>query len=175
MKNVKLIVLDVDGVLTNGNIYISELGHETKSFNVKDGMGINLASHLGYKVALISGRNSASVQKRAAELKIDYVFQGIKDKIGVLEGILSELNLTFNEVCYMGDDLNDLPIIKKAGVSYAPQDAHHFVKNHVDTVTSLGGGKGAVREMIDDLLKEKYSQSEIIELFEYKDLKKITQ
>src|SRR6478752_9976985 len=110
MKNIKLIVLDVDGVLTDGSLYIGSNEVEYKQFNTQDGMGITLAYYAGLKTAIITGRKSEAVAKRAKELKINYVYQGISNKLEVLSELLIELGLTVDEICYMGDDINDLPI-----------------------------------------------------------------
>ncbi|MEQ2467386.1 KdsC family phosphatase [Niallia hominis] len=151
---IKLIVLDVDGVLTDGRLYIGS-----------DGTGISLAKQVGIKTAIITGRKSEAVRKRAEELKFDYVFEGIHDKLITLQKIIDEIGIGFEEVCYMGDDLNDIPILTKVGWPCAPKNAIDFVKNQVAFVAESNGGDGAVREMIDSLLLQKYSQEEIVQLF----------
>ncbi|MEK4566282.1 HAD-IIIA family hydrolase [Alkalihalobacillus sp. FSL R5-0424] len=161
-KTIKLIVLDVDGVLTDGKLYIGSNGVEYKPFHTKDGMGISLAHYTGIKTVIITGRKSEAVTKRAKELKISYVFQGIHDKLPVLEGMMKELEINFDEVCYMGDDINDLPIMRKVGYAVAPNNAVRIVKELAHSVTSLPGGEGAVREMIDDLLVKEYNYSSLI-------------
>lgn len=152
-NDIKLIVLDVDGVLTDGKIGIGSDGTEMKSFHVKDGMGISLAKYTGIKIALISGRSSEAVSIRAKELKIDFVFQGISDKKPVLDELLANLGTDFSHVCSIGDDINDLPILLSSALSFAPEDAVEYVKNNVSYVTSVRGGNGAVREMMDFILK----------------------
>ncbi|WP_064213594.1 KdsC family phosphatase [Geobacillus stearothermophilus] len=164
-KNIKLIVLDVDGVLTDGSLYIGSNEEEYKKFNTQDGMGISLAHYAGLKTAIISGRNSKAVTKRAKELKINYVYQGIADKVQVLHELLDNLDLHPKEVCYMGDDLNDLPILNLVGLSFAPANAVALVKENVDYVTERSGGHGAVREMIEFILKEQYNFKELINDF----------
>ncbi|MGE8204584.1 KdsC family phosphatase [Heyndrickxia sp. NPDC080065] len=150
---IKLIILDVDGVLTDGKITIGSDGIEMKSFHVKDGMGISLAKYYGIKFAMITGRRSEAVLNRARELKIDYVYQGVSDKKAVFDKLLIDLNLDYCHVCTIGDDLNDLPVIQHSALSFAPHDAVEFVKKNVTYITNAKGGEGAVREMIDFILK----------------------
>lgn len=161
-NNIKLMVLDVDGVLTDGKLLIGSNGNEYKSFNVKDGMGISLAKYSGIIFAIITGRKSEAVRIRAKELGIEYLFQGISDKMEVLNDLIKELGLSKEEVCYMGDDLNDLPIIKEVGLSFAPSDAIDYVKSTVTRVTTATGGNGAVREMIESVLKEQLNYNDLI-------------
>ncbi|EOR24720.1 HAD-IIIA family hydrolase [Cytobacillus oceanisediminis] len=162
---IKLIVLDVDGVLTDGRLYIGSDGNEYKAFHTQDGMGISLAKQAGIKTAIITGRKSKAVRKRAEELSFDYVFEGIHDKLETLQKIIDEIGIGFEEVCYMGDDLNDIPILTKVGWPCAPKNAMDMVKDQVMFVADSNGGDGAVREMIDSLLLQKYSQEEIVQLF----------
>jgi len=154
MKKVKLIVLDVDGVLTDGKLYIGSDGEEYKCFHTQDGLGISLARHSGIKIALITGRTSAAVTKRAEELNIDIVYQGVHDKVRVLREIINSYNINEENVCYMGDDLNDLPILELVGLPAAPQNAVPYVKKAVRFISKANGGEGAVRELIDYILSE---------------------
>lgn len=151
---IKLIVLDVDGVLTDGKLFIGSNGDEYKSFHVKDGMGIGLARFLGIKVAFISGRVSESVRKRAKELGVDYLYQGITNKEKVLYDLIKMLDIKLDNVFYMGDDINDLPVIRLVEFSAAPKDAVEIVKKSVDYVCSNIAGNGAVREAIDFILSQ---------------------
>lgn len=167
MKNIKLIVLDVDGVLTDGSLYIGSNQVEYKQFNTQDGMGITLAHYAGLKTAIITGRKSEAVAKRAKELKINYVYQGISNKLEVLSELLIELRLKADEICYMGDDINDLPILKTAGISFAPDNAVGLVKESVDIVTKQSGGNGAVREMVEAILQEQTNFEELVYEFIY--------
>ncbi|MDR7239966.1 KdsC family phosphatase [Neobacillus drentensis] len=152
-NKIKLIILDVDGVLTDGKITVGTDGMEIKSFHVKDGMGISLAKYYGIKFAIITGRRSEAVSIRAKELNIDYVYQGVSDKKAILNELLTNLNMNYRHVCSIGDDLNDLPILLNSAISFAPQDAVDYVKKNVSHVTDASGGEGAVREMIDMILK----------------------
>lgn len=163
MRKVKLLVLDVDGVLTDGRIYYSSSGEELKAFNTQDGLGINLARHIGIKIALITGRSSEAVKKRADELKIDSVYQGVHDKVKVLNDILRNFDISLEHVCYMGDDLNDLPILQIVGFPAAPQNAVPFVKQHAQFVANSKGGEGAVRELVDYILTEGYDYPSLLE------------
>ncbi|MBP3038575.1 HAD hydrolase family protein [Bacillaceae bacterium Marseille-Q3522] len=165
MNKIKLIVLDVDGVLTDGRLYIGSDGSEWKAFHTLDGMGISLAHSAGLKTAIITGRKSQAVKTRAADLQIDYVYEGVHDKLSVLEEITADMGIGFEEVCYMGDDLNDIPVLAAAGLSFAPENATRFVKQYTDFVTRASGGNGAVREMIDYLLNQQYSEEELLQLF----------
>jgi len=151
---IKLIVLDVDGCLSDGKLTYSADGIESKSFNVKDGLGITTWLKMGNEVAIITGRNSSIVKKRADELGIKHLFQGIRDKDRVLEELVDSLGLKFYEVGAIGDDLNDYNMLCKVGRSFTPQDGSKDVKNIVNSVLSTKGGEGAVREMIDILVDE---------------------
>ncbi|MEH7386543.1 HAD-IIIA family hydrolase [Bacillus sp. JJ1521] len=151
-NEIKLIVLDVDGVLTDGKLLIGSDGVEYKSFHVKDGMGISLARFQGVKVAIITGRKSRSVEVRSKELQIDFLYQGIINKEDVLHEIVTTLDIDLQNVFYMGDDINDLPIIRSVGFSAAPKDASEIVKRNVNFVSNFAGGSGAVREAIEFVL-----------------------
>lgn len=151
---IKLIILDVDGCLSDGKITYTQDGVESKNFNIKDGLGISTWVKIGNQVAIITGRNSKIVEKRAAELGIQHVFQGIKDKDRVLKELVVSLELDFQEVGAVGDDLNDFHMLSLVGRSFTPKNGVKEIKNRVDTVLSLDGGDGAVREMIDILIDE---------------------
>lgn len=150
---IKLIVLDVDGCLTDGKIIYSA-DSESKNFNVKDGLAITSWIKLGLKVAIITGRNSKIVQRRANELGIQYLFQGIKDKKKVLSELVESLEIRLYEVGAIGDDLNDYKMLDMVGRSFTPHDGVNEIKKIVDTVLTKKGGDGAVREMIDILVDE---------------------
>jgi 3-deoxy-D-manno-octulosonate 8-phosphate phosphatase (KDO 8-P phosphatase) len=152
LKRIKLIALDVDGVLTDGSIIIGSDGTEYKSFNVKDGSGISLARHVGMKFAIISGRYSKTITLRAAELKIEAVYQDIMEKLGPYEDLKKDLSLKDADICFIGDEIIDLPVFEKCGFSAAPADAVAAVKSAADYVCKKDGGKGCVREVIDMVL-----------------------
>ena len=151
---IKLIILDVDGCLSDGKLIYSADGIESKSFSVKDGLGITSWIKIGNQVAIITGRNSSIVEKRAKELGIQHLHQGIRDKLSVLQEIISSLNIKPYEVAVIGDDLNDYNMLRFAGRSFTPSDGVKEIKDIVDTVLSSKGGDGAVREMIDLLVEQ---------------------
>jgi len=148
-----MLVLDVDGVLTDGTILIDSNGSESKFFNVVDGHGIWMWQKAGLKVAFLSGRASKSTKYRAEQLGIDYVFEDRHDKLTVLKQLLEKLGLSPNMVAYVGDDLLDLPPIRYAGFGVAVANAVDEVKQYADYVTTRQGGSGAVREVIEYILK----------------------
>ena len=160
---IELIVFDVDGSLTNGDIMYSSSGEEFKTFNVNDGFAMVLwTKNLGKKAAIITGRESKIVEYRANELKIQYLHQNVKDKLSVLDEILKKEGLNYNQVAAIGDDLNDLKMLKKVGLSFAPQNATELVKNNVNVVCKKNGGSGAAREMIEYILKEDNLEEEFL-------------
>jgi 3-deoxy-D-manno-octulosonate 8-phosphate phosphatase (KDO 8-P phosphatase) len=149
-----LIVLDVDGCLTDGRIIYSSDGSETKNFNVKDGLAISSWIRMGNHVAIITGRNSKIVETRANELGVKHLFQGVKDKEKVLKELIDSLGLKYYEVGAIGDDLNDFKMLSNVGRSFTPKDGVKEIRELVDTVLTCNGGNGAVREMIDILVDE---------------------
>ncbi|MDD3293061.1 MAG: HAD-IIIA family hydrolase [Geobacteraceae bacterium] len=151
---IRLFLLDVDGVLTDGRIVYDANGVESKFFNVKDGFGIKMLQRAGISVGIISGRRSRVVDNRAAELGITYLYQNALDKIGPYQEILEKTGLGDQQVAYMGDDIVDLPLIQRVGFTAAPADAVSEVRSSVHFVTNNAGGWGAVREVCDLLLKE---------------------
>lgn len=161
-SQVKALIFDVDGVLTNGRIIYNEEGKETKQFNVKDGLIIGYLKKARIVVGAISGRESAAVSKRAAELKLDFCHQGIVDKIGVLNKIAEFYNLKKKEIAYIGDDINDLEVLMNVGLSATPADAPIYIKKRVDVVTELKGGNGVVREVADLILAAKGELDKIL-------------
>lgn len=151
---IKLVLLDVDGTLTDGGIYRGNNGEELKRFNVKDGYAIVNAQKLGIEFGIITGRKSELVEIRAKELKIKYLYQGISEKTVILEEIMKKDGLSKEEIAYMGDDLNDLLIMKQVGLSGTPKDAVDEVIQVTDFVSKKNGGSGAVREFIEHILKK---------------------
>lgn len=165
----QLLVLDVDGVLSDGKLVFDNNGVETKSFNVKDGLGIKLLQQFGVEVAIITGRTSHIVEKRASSLGIKHIIQGREDKGAALKDLATSLNIAFENCAYMGDDLPDLSAMMQVGFSVAPSNAHKEVKKRVDYVTSLAGGEGAVRQLCDMLLQAQGRYDEAIASFLTKD------
>lgn len=153
LSKIKLLALDVDGVLTDGTINIGDNGEIFKGFNAKDGLGISCALRSGLQIAIITGRRSKIIHKRAEELGITLLCEGVKDKYSELVRLANELCLSKEEIAYMGDDLNDLPAFKGAGAIFVPQDAADEVINAASIVVSKNGGRGAVRVAIEMILK----------------------
>ncbi len=153
LEQIRALVCDVDGVLTDGSILLGEDGTEVKRFNSHDGAGIHLFVECGFQVALLTGRTSGAAKKRAKELGIQHVREGARDKIPAYEGLLAAMGVTDAEVCYMGDDLPDVPVMRRAGYSAAPADAREEVRAAATLVTHARGGRGAVREVIERILK----------------------
>jgi 3-deoxy-D-manno-octulosonate 8-phosphate phosphatase (KDO 8-P phosphatase) len=160
---IELLVLDVDGVLTDGSIVVDDRGVESKHFHVKDGGGIALWRRSGKKVAIISGRSAHCVEVRAAELGIDPVIQGSTDKKASILGLLSGLGLDATQVCAVGDDLADLPMLGVAGLAACPSDAAAEVMESCHIVSNFPGGRGAVREVIEILLKNQGAWDGLVE------------
>jgi len=152
-KSIRMIMMDVDGVLTDGRVLYAAEGVEIKAFFVRDGLGLRLAQRAGLLTAILTGRVSGAVARRAKELGISEIHQGIPNKVETYEMLLRRHGLTDETVAYVGDDLNDLPLLTRAGLSAAPADAADEVKAKVAYVTARGGGRGAVREVIDLILK----------------------
>jgi 3-deoxy-D-manno-octulosonate 8-phosphate phosphatase (KDO 8-P phosphatase) len=153
MDRIKLLVFDVDGVLTDGTIVVHGDGSESKAFNIKDGAAIVWAQRAGLDIALLSARSADATAVRAAQLGITTIVQGSANKIAGFEQILAGAGLTAGEVGYMGDDLQDLPVLRRAGFSAAPADASPEVRAAVQWVSASGGGRGAVRECIEHVLR----------------------
>ncbi|WP_305046571.1 KdsC family phosphatase [Geoalkalibacter sp.] len=151
---IKLLLLDVDGVLTDGRIIYDNQGVETKAFDVKDGHGLKLVQRAGIQVGIITGRSSQVVAHRAAELDIAIVHQGAKDKLIPYAAVLAELGLNDEQVAYVGDDVVDLPILRRVGLAVTVADAVEEIKPYVHYVTRRLGGRGAVREVCDLILQQ---------------------
>ncbi len=159
---IKLIVLDVDGCLSDGSLIYTSDGIELKAFNVKDGLGITTWIKMGNEVAIITGKNSKMVKRRAEELGIKHCFQGIKNKEKVLKELINSLGLKNYEVAAIGDDLNDYAMLKLAGKSFTPNDGVDHIKEIVNFVLSRNGGDGAVREMIEILVEQNDQKDEFL-------------
>jgi 3-deoxy-D-manno-octulosonate 8-phosphate phosphatase (KDO 8-P phosphatase) len=153
LAKIRLLLLDVDGVLTDGRIVFDNNGIETKAFDVKDGHGLKLLQRVGISVGLITGRQSEVTRHRARELAIDIVHQGAKDKLIPYRQILAETGLADEQVAYMGDDVIDLPVLRRVGFAATVADACEEVKPYVHYVSRHAGGRGAVREICDLILK----------------------
>ncbi len=159
---IKLLLLDVDGVLTDGRLYYTSRGEEIKVFNVRDGLGIKLAQRAGIRIGVISGRNSEALINRLRELKVDEVHLGYNQKLPVLEDIINRLSLSLEEIAFLGDDYVDLPILRRVGFPMAVVDAPEEIKEHALYITNSKGGHGAVRDAIEFILKLRGQWEEVI-------------
>ena len=151
-RNIRLLLLDVDGVLTDGRLYYDETGNEQKAFNIQDGLGIKLLQRNGIEVGIITGRSSALLTRRATVLGIKLVVQGREDKLTALQEILAEHDFSMEQIAFLGDDLPDLAVIRKVGLGATPANGNHFVARHADWQTAAAGGNGAVRELAELIL-----------------------
>ena len=164
-RKTRMLIMDVDGVLTDGRIIQDSYGHELKMFDVKDGHGIVMAHRAQLRTALISGRASETITRRAEELGIELVFQKIWNKLEVYEKILVDTELTHDEVAYIGDDVIDIPLLRRVGLAVAVADAVHEVKAAAHLITQRSGGQGAVREVIEFILRAQGHWDTLIERY----------
>ena len=152
-SRIRLLILDVDGVLTDGGLQFDNRGEEYKTFNSLDGHGIRMLLDSAIEVAIITGRQSEIVGHRMNDLGVRHIYQGCRDKLAAYENLLQTIDLQPAQVAYVGDDLPDLPIMQRVGFAIAVNNAHAFVKQNCDWVTTLSGGRGAVREVTDFILQ----------------------
>jgi len=164
-RPIELILSDVDGVLTDGGIWYDNQGVEIKSFHIRDGLGIKLWQRSGFKFGLLTARTSHIVKLRALELGIDIVRQGFENKLPAAIDILRELQLNSEQTCYIGDDLTDLPVIRHVGLGIAVADAVSEVRSAANYITKITGGRGAVREVIELVLKGKNRWDDIVQRY----------
>ena len=150
---IKLVVFDVDGVLTDGGLFMDKDGHEYKMFHSRDGHGMKMLLNTGVEIAIITGRNSTVVEHRMTGLGIKYVYQGQLDKRVAFNRLLQELSLAADEVAYVGDDVVDLPVMRKVGLAVAVQDAHELTKKHAHWQTPNCGGRGAARDLCELIME----------------------
>lgn len=165
LKGIKLLLLDVDGVLTDGGIIYNDNGAETKVFNAKDGLGIRLLMEAGIHLGIVTGRRSNALYCRCKDLNINLIYDGVGNKIDVLDALLDQTGVSAEEVAFIGDDLPDLALMKMIGLSIAVGDAHKTILDNADMVTSAKGGHGAVREACEAILKAKGLWENILERF----------
>ena len=152
---VQIVILDVDGVLTDGSMYYSDSGEVLKRFNTKDGMGISLLQRAGIKVAFVSGESTGIITKRAEKLKVTDVYLGVEDKLTAVDDVLQKYRMNYQDACFVGDDINDFSVLKKVGFGVAVRGAVQIIKSIAHYVTSRDGGDGAVREVCDIILASK--------------------
>lgn len=166
LEQIKLLCLDVDGVLTDGGIAIDDAGHETKRFHVRDGAAMRMWSRLGLEIAVITGRNGMALRHRLRELGVRHVVAGSKEKGSSFDGLLAELGVVPAQVAMIGDDLPDLPILRRCGLPIAVRDASQEVLDLARFVTARPGGSGAVREAVEHILKAQGRWEEAVRLFD---------
>jgi len=167
LKKIKLLMLDVDGIMTDGRIIMNDEGCETKHFNVRDGHGLKILQRFNIKVAIITGRQSKVVAHRARDLNITDVYQKVYNKKEVFEKILKKYKLSPDETAFMGDDIVDIPVLNRVGFSATVADASDLVKKQVDYITGQKGGKGAVREVCEMILQAQGKWAEIAARYEF--------
>lgn len=164
---IKLVITDVDGVLTDGKVFLDQTDNELKSFNIKDGLGIKLLMQQNIAVAVITGRQSQIVARRMAELKVTEVHQNQPDKRQCFTSLLEKFAVNAEEVAYLGDDLPDLPLIKQSGLGVTVADGHWFVQQQADWVTSSRGGEGAFRELAELILGSQNLLPDLLEGYQH--------
>ena len=152
MKKPKLILTDIDGVWTDGGMYYDQTGNEWKKFHTYDSAGVLFAHQNEIPVGIITGEDTEIVARRAAKLKVDYIFQGVRDKLEVAENLCKELNITLEDVAYIGDDLSDVELLKNVGISATPNSAPDYIKKYSQMVMTKNGGEGVFREFVEKIL-----------------------
>ena len=162
-RNIRLVVFDVDGVLTDGSLFIGDDGQEYKAFNSKDGHGMVMLQHSGVQIAIITGRTSEVVRIRMASLGIQHVYQGKRDKLPAYAELKESTGLTDEQIAYVGDDVVDLPVMTRVGLAIAVQDAHALTKQHAHWVTPSGGGRGAAREVCELIMDAQGRLQELLD------------
>lgn len=163
--NIKLVVFDVDGVLTDGSLFYGDDGQEYKAFNSRDGHGIKMLKKYDVEIGIITGRTSKVVEHRVRNLGITHVYQGQLDKLPAYEELIAKLGISPDETAYVGDDVVDLPIMTKVGLAIAVQDAHPFVKKHAHWITPCGGGRGAGRDVCELLIEARGKLTQELESY----------
>jgi 3-deoxy-D-manno-octulosonate 8-phosphate phosphatase (KDO 8-P phosphatase) len=166
IERIRLLALDVDGVLTDGRLYFLPDGGEIKVFNSLDGHGLKMLQRSGVTVALITGRSSTAVARRAAELGISHLHQGSEQKLPIFDGLLEQLGLDYSQAAFMGDDLPDLPLIRRAAVGMTVANAHPLVRQSADWQSTLAGGQGAVREACDLIMQTQGTLCRLLQAYE---------
>ena len=167
-KDIELVILDVDGVMTDGSLIMGDDGQEYKAFNSLDGHGLRMLQECGVTVAIITGRKSEVVNHRMNDLGITTIYQGYRDKTPAYEALLKDKNISDAQIAYIGDDVVDLPVMSRVGFSIAVQNAHPFVKKHADWITEASGGHGAVREACELFLSARGQLEEKLASYLYR-------
>lgn len=156
-KKIKLLILDVDGVMTDNRLYYNDEGVETKTFYTRDGHGMVMLQKSDVEIGIITGRKSQLVTNRMKDLKVKHVYQGVPDKLPTFLNLIDELNIGLENIAYVGDDILDLPILKRVGLSVTPADGDIEVKPHVDYISPFEGGRGCVREICEIIMRSQGS------------------
>ena len=164
-KQIELVIFDIDGVLTDGSLYMGDDGQEYKAFNSKDGHGIRMLLDGGVDIAIITGRQSEVVKHRASDLGITRIYQGKREKLPAFLELLEETKLKPEQVAYVGDDVVDLPVMSQVGLAIGVQDSHDFVKKHAHWLTNAAGGRGAGREVCEMILQAKGKLDDMLETY----------
>jgi len=166
MKNIKLVITDIDGVWTDGGMYYDDQGNEWKKFNTSDSAGVIFLRLLDIQLAIITGEHTEIVRRRAEKLKINKLYMGVQDKLNVARRLCSELKISLaDEVAYIGDDMNDIPLLRNAAISATPANAPKYVQKHADMIMSKKGGEGVFREFVEYILKSSEKLDKAIDLF----------
>lgn len=165
IKKIKLLATDVDGVLTDAGAYYSENGLELKKFSIRDGMGMTLLRKAGFKVAIVTTENTKIAEMRAKRIQVDDVYQGVVNKTDAIEDLLKKYSLSWDEIAFIGDDINDIPVLRKVGLAVAPANATALNKKVAHFITQNDGGHGCVREVCDLLLAQHWKGFSITELW----------
>lgn len=164
-SDIKLVIFDVDGVLTDGSLFYGDDGQEYKAFNSRDGHGIKMLKKYDVEIGIITGRTSKVVEHRVRNLGITHVYQGQLDKLPAYEELIAKLGISPEQTAYVGDDVVDLPIMTKVGLAIAVQDAHPFVKKHAHWITPCGGGRGAGRDVCELLIESRGKLTQELESY----------
>ena len=164
MELPKLIITDIDGVWTDGGMYYDQTGNEWKKFNTADSAGVLICKKLNIKVGIITGEKTEIVKRRAEKLKVDFFYDGVINKMAVAEEICAKLNITLADVAFIGDDINDIKLLKSVGISGTPNNGIPYIKEFAHIITQKNGGDGAFREFVETVVQKKYSYHQIIEI-----------
>ncbi len=165
-KSIKLLICDIDGVFSDGSVILGNSGEEMKAFNTKDGFGIKALMACGVEVAVITGRKSTLLENRMKGLGVQHIYQGMEDKIVGYQELLNNLNLTHQQVAYIGDDVPDVPVMKLVNLAVSVNDGHPYVKSIADFVTATNGGRGAVRELTDFIIMAQKGETFLTNYFQ---------
>lgn len=165
MRNIKLFITDIDGVWTDGSMYYDQTGNEWKKFNTSDSAGVLFLRYLNIPTAIITGEDTEIVRRRAAKLQIKHLYMGVKNKVQVAEQLCRDLSINLNEVAYIGDDINDILLLRTVGLSACPENAPDYIKSEVKWVIPVKGGEGAYRKFVERYLDQKGLMPAILEKY----------